>query len=426
MADINLLPEEYKKKSEENDKKKTEKPEIQYTTPLAGNPPPVDKKQNWRQFLDSVLPKKKDKKPDGIHPLKTYPPRKTREKPIALMKTAIKKTPPPTNTDGVMSAPVVVKRESAPSLWSRMTAKRPENFSNTTPFSMSAKSVFPQAAPKPVSVVPPVSGKFSVPPPPPLRPLTPPRPLPVGIPPRRLPPKPTLSPMPPTGVMEKPMPLPRKPLETKKIEEREQAKGRDFLRFRKKPFGLDVNLVPTDILMTAKPKSLMTTFAWLNVGAVAFVLLGYVGLMLYGLRLQNSTTDLNNQIQKVNTQIATYGPLQKEAKTLKTKIDATKALLGEHIYWTKVLTKVQESAISSVTFQSISADTKGNFQITARAENFSAIADQTRVFQNADFVEKVNVSGGARQTDDETEKQPIQFTITMKIKAETFFHSDSL
>lgn len=435
MADINLLPEEYKKKSEDDEKKIPTKKEIQYTNPSGEKNTPTDKKQNWREFLDSVLPKKKEKPPQGVHPLKKYPDTRSKEKKPTqpVNDTRAKQTTgKPMSTDGVMPR---IQAQRAPSLWQRIAGKEERK---TNADSMPAKTVkIPPAVPQ---------RRMAPPPPPPPTPL---RPMAMGntsqpmgggfgnVQPKLNPLPKTTATLPekkisPDGIQN---PLPKSatlPISSvgkgqiKKNTETIPTQGRDFLRYKKKPFGLDVNLVPTEVLLTAKPKNLLTTFSWLNVGAVAFLLLGYVGLMLYGLRLQNSTTSLNNQIQKVNAEIATYGPVQKEAKTLKAKIDATEALLGEHIYWTKVLKKIQESTIDQVTFEAISADTNGNFQITARATNFSAIADQTRVFQNADFVEKVNVTGGAKEIGDETEKQPVQFTITMKIKGASFFHSTSL
>ena len=190
---------------------------------------------------------------------------------------------------------------------------------------------------------------------------------------------------------------------------------------------LDVNLIPQEVLDKLKPRKKLISLGFFTLGTIVFIVLVYVGMVVYQANLAKKTEEVNQEIVQVEEQIVNYQTIKVEAQRVNQKINRINSLLDEHIYWSAFLDTLALYTIPNVYYQSIAGDVSGAVTLSAVAKSYADIAHQLIVFRSAeDFIESVVISSGSGKTESDTEEGAagVNFSISLTIISDVFYIVD--
>jgi len=173
-------------------------------------------------------------------------------------------------------------------------------------------------------------------------------------------------------------------------------KGLAVLRFKKPP--AEVNLISEDY------QEVVLGQFWLRVKYIlilvlVFVLLfsgAYFGIKFYKKDLVKEYNDLDGLISQTQAEINLYGTGKLQVQKLKERAKVLQILLKNHIYWTEFLTELEHNTVENVYYTGITAEDTGKIVLSAKAKNYTDVARQLAVFQEADFVELVDLNAASK------------------------------
>jgi len=157
---------------------------------------------------------------------------------------------------------------------------------------------------------------------------------------------------------------------------------------------VDINLVPIEY--RRKGETLMFIFSKTGGGILILLILSlllYAGLLFYQSKLNQDLNSIKNEITLLDQK---RDPKTEEAiVNLDKKLGVLKDLFENHLYWSKLFTKIEELTVPQVYF----SETRFNFLsdkvdilISGNALTYTVLARQILSFQQEPLVEKVSVS----------------------------------
>jgi Tfp pilus assembly protein PilN len=122
----------------------------------------------------------------------------------------------------------------------------------------------------------------------------------------------------------------------------------------------------------------------------------YVYLKLNRIALGAEYSSLEQQISQTDAAINSYSLEKKQAELLKDRTQVLKILLDNHVYWTQFLDLLEHNTVNNVYYTNFVAEAGGSIILTARAATYSDLANQLAVFEEAPFVETVEINGATQ------------------------------
>lgn len=150
-------------------------------------------------------------------------------------------------------------------------------------------------------------------------------------------------------------------------------------------------------------------------GAATVTVLWYLILLDQERRDQEAFDELQSAIGALNVQIAQLEDDQKESLLLKNQLDLAGGLLDEHIYWTQFLDLLEDMTLDGVYFSGFSAtiDEEGIIELSGSAVDLETIYWQRETFEDNDAVMAVVVTSAQP-----TSEGLAEFTIQLAINPE--------
>lgn len=229
----------------------------------------------------------------------------------------------------------------------------------------------------------------------------------------------------PKEMIEKKAALPAtaaKPAEQLKREGEKQKKEKNFFR------DIGINLIPEDILRksfgtTAKKKFIALILSFF--ASILLVGLVYGGLRFYEERIGSEIQAIDASIADKKIKISEYEKDRTEAFALQSKLDLLKGILKNHVHWTRVFEELEKYTVEDVYFTSFTASHEGNLTLAAIGKDYTSVARQLVTFQEAkDFTVFVQINSASARSQKEKNKVEIQetfFTVNLKMNPKIFF-----
>ncbi|MDD5040102.1 MAG: hypothetical protein PHY34_03045 [Patescibacteria group bacterium] len=201
---------------------------------------------------------------------------------------------------------------------------------------------------------------------------------------------------------------------------------------RVKPFDWEVNLVPEEIVEQEIPISKVLYLVLFIIVTCALVFGGWLWTNFYHNNITTQISDVESKIQSKETEITKHSKIQDEVNQFNARVAGIRKLLANHVYWSKIFTKLEQNTIPDVYLTTLTVDVNGTVQVTAVGKTYEAAVKQLYVFQRAsDFVQSATISligfqqdtagtSDAKQTGSD---RPVQFTVDLLIYPTIFYYS---
>ena len=207
---------------------------------------------------------------------------------------------------------------------------------------------------------------------------------------------------------------------TKKLNNAKQSLKDSFVN----PKVLEVNLVKDEVGVEFNlSKHIFSLCLALFVAALLLTEI-YYGLDWWQKQEERKTLAINIEYDDVSHQIKNIDTNAKDFTIFKDKLDITKKMADNHIYWTDFFNWLEQNTLNTVTYGGFSGDTSGVYVLGASAKTFSDISWQVKNFRDNKFVNSVRVdSGNSGRSDDKnkTSDNSVSFSLNLKVKPQIFY-----
>ncbi len=189
--------------------------------------------------------------------------------------------------------------------------------------------------------------------------------------------------------------------------------------FERSTLGLDVNLIPEELAKYPEiefPKKVASTTLSVVI-MVLLVISGYLGLTWYQFTVTRQFVDTTVQVDAVKNQISQFESSTVVALDVQRRLTLVRDLLNRHIYWTEFFSKLEHYTMSDVFYTNFSMAGQDQLVISAIARDYSAVAVQLVAFQQAtDFVTSVRIESASAQPVEANQAAiaGVDFTINME------------
>lgn len=198
---------------------------------------------------------------------------------------------------------------------------------------------------------------------------------------------------------------------------------------------LAVNLLPADFLKDLTPASKIVGL--IKVALISSTVLGLIYGIMVGYQSYFIIQTKNNQLEinRLETEILTYVPLQNEINSANLQLQSVSTLLARHIYWSNIFAMLEKYTLPNVTYQNFSGSTSGLITLQALTTDFSSISQQIHILnEEASFVQSATSTSASRsdvvvEEDTETSTEPtnnssdiVAFTINLHLDPAIFLY----
>ncbi|MFH1838216.1 MAG: hypothetical protein ABH808_01820 [Candidatus Kuenenbacteria bacterium] len=170
--------------------------------------------------------------------------------------------------------------------------------------------------------------------------------------------------------------------------------------------GLEINLIPEEMRSFVRPTKQIKTLGKILIASIIILIAFCGGLIFYKLDIVNQIQNFQNQIKKLDAELANYNEFKEQEQILQIRIKSTQKLIDNHIYWTDILSFLENTAIKDITYTALGCNldlsqknNNNKTELTAKiniegvGKDFAAIKNQLLTFQKAEnFVKKVEIS----------------------------------
>ncbi|MDD3284064.1 MAG: hypothetical protein PHZ07_00535 [Patescibacteria group bacterium] len=187
---------------------------------------------------------------------------------------------------------------------------------------------------------------------------------------------------------------------------------------------LGVNLLPEGI-NTPSAKNLIFVLLSTFIVSCMIVVVAYFALNIYEIKLVDKYKDINVEAGSYKSSLDSYDTLISEIQSWQTKIDKIRTLFSHHVYWTKFFETVEANTLSDIIFSSFTGSVNGNLTLNAQAPNYETVVKQWNYWNGADkFVDKVIISGASLSSNGTS--QIVNFSVTFDFVDNIFYKTDKL
>lgn len=191
------------------------------------------------------------------------------------------------------------------------------------------------------------------------------------------------------------------------------------------PEILEVNLVRDEVGVDFNwGKHLLSLFLTLLISA-ALVAEIYYGLDWWQKEEEDKTAIIKMEYEGTTSQIKNISNNAKDFSTFKNKLNLTKELADNHVYWSNFFNWLEKNTLNSVTYSDFSGDISGKYSLAATAKTFGDISWQAKAFKDSTWTDSVSIdsgsSGSSEASASSTPESTVSFTIDLQVKPHIFF-----
>lgn len=187
---------------------------------------------------------------------------------------------------------------------------------------------------------------------------------------------------------------------------------------------LGVNLLPEGI-NTPSGKNLLFVLLSTFIVSCMIVIVAYFALNIYEIKLIDKYKGINVEVSSYESSLKSYDILISEIQFWQIKINKIKTLFSHHVYWTKFFETIEANTMPDIIFSSFTGSINGNLTLSAQAPDYETVVKQWNYWNSADkFVDKV-VIGGASLSSNGT-SQIVNFSVTFDFVDNIFYKTDKL
>lgn len=171
---------------------------------------------------------------------------------------------------------------------------------------------------------------------------------------------------------------------------------------RHEPIGepadlLDVNLIPKEFGRTDRPKHSFIELIWYGMTSALIVGAVYGGLKWYEFNLTQKSSDLQQEVAKLDNQIASYNTERQSATELQIQLQGLSTIISQHVTYDQLFSFLEENTLPSVYYQTMNIDSRqGKITTSAVTANFEQLRAQEAVFQEHPLVTDVTITSATR------------------------------
>ncbi len=192
---------------------------------------------------------------------------------------------------------------------------------------------------------------------------------------------------------------------------------------KEKSVYLDINLIPEDLGKMPErrfPEKIILTGIILA-GLLLVIVFSYLGLTWYQIIVTRQIQDVKDDIIVIDGQIETYKDDEKSAKELQARLLLIQDLLDRHIYWTKFFSLLEKYTIDEVYYTNFSMSGRDRLVISAVGKDYGSAAKQLLVFSQAtDFVKDVKIDGATALAEKTGEYAGVTFSVNLEFQPGVF------
>ncbi len=139
---------------------------------------------------------------------------------------------------------------------------------------------------------------------------------------------------------------------------------------------------------------------------------------------QNQLDKVNDQIQKIQSDIDQYTRESKDASTFSKQAMALKTLLKNHIRWSNLIDELQVHSKAGVVFTSFEGYSDGALNVQGEASSYSLVAQEMRSLEEATYkngeedvllVDSIELSDASYGVIDGSSDGIVKFSMAIKI-----------
>ena len=185
---------------------------------------------------------------------------------------------------------------------------------------------------------------------------------------------------------------------------------------------IEVNLLPERVeIKEVTPTKFF--FIVLNsiLATLVIAALAYLGIYWYLNSIKNKIISVNERIAKVYEEVSGLESQASDALNLQKRIGLAGELLSDHVYWSNFFEYLEKKTIKKVYFIDLQASRGGQIILTGAAENFTAVGEQLKVFEeDKDSVTSASVDIAQLQKTGAGAGQEILFNVYLQLKSGVF------
>ena len=214
------------------------------------------------------------------------------------------------------------------------------------------------------------------------------------------------------------------------------ASKKDALVHLKNP-PAEMNLIHEDYKNVLSAQFYLRIKMFLLIVFVFLILfsIGFVFLNTHKVNLVKEYNAIAEKVDETDSQISDLNTQQMQTKLIKNRLIKISETLETHLYWTKLFDYLEHHTLQDVYYTDFVAEDGKSLTLLARAPTYTDLAGQLLMFESADFVEFVDISGGnlvsqqaetvieSGESQSVTESE-VEFTINLRLKDNALFYEE--
>jgi len=162
---------------------------------------------------------------------------------------------------------------------------------------------------------------------------------------------------------------------------------------------LEINLIPEELSHAsagARISKKVIAMILSAVGSALLIALVFGGMKFYEDQIGTAVKTYDESIKEKKLKITEYDNERQAVDVLQSKLDLLDGLLSNHIYWTQVFGKLEQYTVEDVYFADFASSKEGSLLLSAVGKDYTSVARQIVAFQEAkDFVELVQINSAS-------------------------------
>ncbi|MFA6422631.1 MAG: hypothetical protein WCV92_04495 [Candidatus Buchananbacteria bacterium] len=218
-------------------------------------------------------------------------------------------------------------------------------------------------------------------------------------------------------------PRPKGHLEAKK----DKVSNQYHLAPKSEKGNFDINLIPEELIYQTQqnPLAKVAVLLLLTIIGIGLVAASYYYIDYQQSKISDQIALIQEENVKLSKELNEYKKIQEQNNLNARRVTAIGNVLESHIYWSKFFKLLEKNTLDDVYFSSFSADTSGAIALPAVAKDYNSAINQIAAFRQAkDFAQEVKVNSMQMSVDQKRGTKAIGFEIKVILAKNIFKQTD--
>jgi|GEM_PF-2023672 len=214
--------------------------------------------------------------------------------------------------------------------------------------------------------------------------------------------------------------LVKKLAKEREVEEAAKSKNDVESRFWQPYDGIKANLIKDQGLIFFNWRHKILILILSMILCCLVVSLAYVGLFIWQKEKINSNQVALSNFKAIENEVKKSEAELKEITVFNNKLNMVSFILNNHVYWTNLLTFLENNTLKDVYFESFSGDLSGKYTVPAVARNLDAISFQLEVMKAYNLMKSIQYSAAQSDTTVKDAPAKVKFNLEMSLDPKIF------